>query len=51
MKTFRNLFLFGIMLFAAISVQAQTPPVDDNGLAIGGYDVVSYFSGTAQRGS
>ena len=51
MKTFRNLFLFGIALFAAISVQAQTPPVDDNGLAVGGYDVVSYFSGKAQQGS
>jgi YHS domain-containing protein len=51
MKTFGNLFLFGIALFAAISVQAQTPPVDDNGLAVGGYDVVSYFSGKAQQGS
>ncbi|MDF0705745.1 MAG: YHS domain-containing (seleno)protein [Bacteroidota bacterium] len=51
MKTIKNLFLFGIVLFAAISAQAQTPPVDDNGLAIGGYDVVSYFSGEAQKGS
>ncbi|WP_437395408.1 YHS domain-containing (seleno)protein [Flagellimonas lutimaris] len=51
MKTFKNLFLFGIMLFAAISVQAQTQPVDDNGLAIGGYDVVAYFSGGAKKGS
>ena len=51
MKTFGNLFLFGIVLFAAISVQAQTPPVDDNGLAVGVYDVVSYFSGKAQHGS
>lgn len=51
MKTFRNLFLFGVVLFAAISVQAQISPVDDNGLAIGGYDVVSYFSGEAKQGS
>ncbi|WP_127136810.1 YHS domain-containing (seleno)protein [Flagellimonas oceanensis] len=51
MKTFRNLFLFGIVLFATISVQAQISPVDDNGLAIGGYDVVSYFSGAAKQGS
>lgn len=51
MKTFRNLFLFGILLFAAIGVQAQISPVDNNGLAIGGYDVVSYFSGAAKQGS
>ena len=42
------------VLFAlAISTsnQAQTAPVDENGLAIGGYDLVAYFSGTAQQGT
>lgn len=32
------------------TVQAQIAPIDDNGLAIGGYDVVAYFSGTAKKG-
>jgi YHS domain. len=51
MKTFNLIILLGVSLLAAISAQAQIAPIDDNGLAIGGYDVVSYFSGSAQKGS
>jgi YHS domain-containing protein len=32
-----------IMLFVSVNLFAQTESVDANGLAIGGYDVVSYF--------
>lgn len=35
----------------AFSINAQVQPVDDDGLAIGGYDVVAYFSNTAIKGS
>lgn len=42
-------FLF-TMAFSSLS-QAQTAPIDDNGLAIGGYDVVAYFSGEAKKGT
>ncbi|AXT63728.1 YHS domain protein [Aquimarina sp. AD10] len=35
----------------ALNINAQIQPVDDNGLAIGGYDVVAYFSNTAIQGS
>ena len=51
MKTIKNVVLLGLVFLASISLNAQTPPVDDNGLAIGGYDVVAYFSGAAQKGS
>lgn len=51
MKTIKNLAFLGLLFFAVISVNAQTPPVDDNGLAIGGYDVVAYFSCAPQKGS
>ncbi|WP_394748867.1 YHS domain-containing (seleno)protein [Spongiimicrobium salis] len=45
-------FLSAIAMFSiALSINAQVQPVDDNGLAIGGYDVVAYFSNTAQKGS
>lgn len=47
-------FIFPIailMFFSFGNLNAQTAPIDDNGLAIGGYDVVAYFSGTAQKGS
>lgn len=30
---------------------AQVQPVDENSLAIGGYDVVAYFSNSAEKGS
>lgn len=51
MKTIKNPAFLGLLFFAVISVNAQTPPVDYNGLAIGGYDVVAYFSGAPQKGS
>lgn len=43
-------FVIVAFLLVSISAKAQIAPVDDNGLAIGGYDVVSYFSGTAKEG-
>ena len=45
-----NLLLTVIIVAIASTVTAQTPPVDENGLAIGGYDVVAYFSNTAVKG-
>ncbi|NDV42950.1 YHS domain-containing (seleno)protein [Flagellimonas sediminis] len=51
MKSIKSIFLLGVALFAMIGAQAQIDPVDKNGLAIGGYDVVAYFSGAAQKGS
>ena len=50
MKNITLVFLF-FAITISTSIQAQIAPVDDNGLAIGGYDVVAYFSGTAQVGS
>lgn len=34
-----------------IVAQAQVDPVGKDGVAIGGYDVVSYFSGAAKQGN
>lgn len=49
MKTIKNLLL--VIAFSITSLtMAQIAPVDDNGLAIGGYDVVAYFSGSAKKG-
>jgi len=45
------LFFFLAIFSFSTQVQAQTAPVDEHGLAIGGYDLVAYFSGTAQKGS
>ncbi|MFM2268418.1 MAG: hypothetical protein RL757_1859 [Bacteroidota bacterium] len=42
MKKLSSIFAT-IMLLASVSLHAQTEAVDANGLAIGGYDVVSYF--------
>lgn len=42
--------LFAFLLLAASLVQAQIAPIDDSGIAIGGYDVVAYFSGEAEKG-
>ncbi len=42
--------MVSILFLVATSLFAQTKPVDDNGLAIGGYDVVSYFSEGAMKG-
>ena len=49
MKNFISTLVVGL-LFTTL-LQAQTAPVDENGLAIGGYDVVAYFSNTATKGS
>jgi YHS domain-containing protein len=47
MKTIFNLFLF----MMSATVYAQVDPVDKNGLAIGGYDVVAYAKdGAAKKG-
>ena len=47
--------LKAVLLIAFLSISsfsfAQIAPIDDNGLAIGGYDVVAYFSGEATQGS
>ncbi len=44
--------LLAIALFSIVSnVNAQVQPVDSKGLAIGGYDVVAYFSTKATKGS
>ncbi|WP_040496679.1 YHS domain-containing (seleno)protein [Fulvivirga imtechensis] len=37
------------LLITQISL-AQVAPVDENNLAVGGYDVVAYFSGKATKG-
>ena len=50
MKNLKIVLFLAAFAITAL-VQAQIAPVDENGLAIGGYDVVSYFSGTAQQGS
>ncbi len=50
MKALRQLFIFTGLLFAGVSLQAQIAPVNGDGVAIGGYDVVSYFLGNPQRG-
>jgi YHS domain-containing protein len=48
----KNLILMiGLLVVGLVSATAQIPPVDENGLAIGGYDVISYFDGKAQKGS
>lgn len=49
MKTIKNILL--VIAFSITSLtMAQIAPVDDKGLAIGGYDVVAYFSGNAKKG-
>lgn len=50
MKTLKTLALV-LIITITTSLSAQIAPVDDNGLAIGGYDVVAYFSGAAQKGT
>ena len=50
MKNF--IYPIAVFIFFGLgNLNAQTAPIDDNGLALGGYDVVSYFSGSAQKGS
>ncbi len=50
MKKLKIVLFTLIISTVSISLEAQTAPVDANGLAIGGYDVVAYFSGEAERG-
>ena len=49
MKTIKLILLIIAFSITSISM-AQIAPVDDNGLAIGGYDVVAYFLGNAKKG-
>ncbi|MEO9477071.1 MAG: YHS domain-containing (seleno)protein [Cyclobacteriaceae bacterium] len=48
----KNFILTIAVLVGSITItHAQVQPVDENGLAIGGYDVVAYFSNNAEKGS
>jgi YHS domain-containing protein len=49
MKT-TKLILPLVLTVIAFASFAQVAPVDDKGLAIGGYDVVAYFSNKATKG-
>jgi YHS domain-containing protein len=49
MKTIKTIFSLVLVLFVT-ALRAQIAPIDDKGLAIGGYDVVAYFSGKATKG-
>ena len=51
MKTVKLVFAWVVFAFSGTFVNAQTAPVNDHGVAIGGYDVVSYFSGEAKQGN
>ncbi|WP_190810212.1 YHS domain-containing (seleno)protein [Flagellimonas sp. S3867] len=50
MKKVKLLFILAVTTIVGHTAQAQIAPVDANGVAVGGYDVVSYFSGEAKRG-
>ena len=43
MKKFKSFLAVAIIALFSNAIAAQTQPVDKNKLAIGGYDVVSYF--------
>jgi YHS domain-containing protein len=48
----KNFILTIAVVISSITItHAQVQPVDESGLAIGGYDVVAYFSNTAEIGS
>lgn len=49
MKTIKIIFSFALVLFVT-ALRAQIAPIDEKGLAIGGYDVVAYFSNKATKG-
>ncbi|MDX1906219.1 MAG: YHS domain-containing (seleno)protein [Bacteroidia bacterium] len=49
MKTASFILVVGLVTVAT-ALQAQVPPVDEKGVALGGYDVVAYFSGKAIKG-
>ncbi len=44
MKKLKSIYVIAIVALFSYIVSAQTEPVDKNGLAIGGYDVVAYFT-------
>ena len=47
----KSIIVLALVSFFAGTAQAQNiSPVDENGLAIGGYDVVAYFSNEAVKG-
>ena len=47
----KSIFIVLMSIVAIAKLSAQVQPVDENGLAIGGYDVVAYFSNTAVKGN
>lgn len=47
----KQVVLLAMALVWGIAAQAQVDPVSKDGVAIGGYDVVSYFSGEAKQGN
>jgi hypothetical protein len=49
MKTIKIIFSFALVLFVT-ALRAQIAPIDEKGLAVGGYDVISYFSNKATKG-
>jgi YHS domain-containing protein len=49
MKTIRIIFSLALVLLVT-ALRAQVAPIDEKGLAIGGYDVVSYFAGKPTKG-
>lgn len=49
MKTIKIIFSLALVLFVT-ALRAQVAPIDENGLALGGYDVVAYFSGSPVKG-
>lgn len=51
MKNLKSLILIALVALFSNTILAQVEPVDKNKLAIGGYDVVSYFKANkAQKG-
>ncbi len=50
MKNLKSVLIF-VFSLSIISAYAQVAPVDDKGIAIGGYDVVAYFSNKAVKGN
>jgi len=49
MKVIKIIFGLALVLFVTV-LRAQVAPIDEKGLAVGGYDVVSYFSGKPTKG-
>jgi YHS domain-containing protein len=49
MKTIKIIFSLVLVLFVS-ALRAQIAPIDEKGLAVGGYDVVAYFSNKATKG-